>query len=213
MPSSLNRNGIAMLTRRRLLLVAASGVAIAGLGRIGVARAQSPAAAAAFIEQTGRALAAVANSTGPQEQKKAQLAAIVERTVDVDGVARFCLGRFWQRATPAQQQQYTQLFHRVLATNITAHLGEYRGVNFTMGRTQQAEGHIAVATTVTRPNAGPADVQWVVDQVGGQPKIIDVVAEGTSLRLTQRADYASYLSRNGNNVQALIDAIRRQVGG
>jgi phospholipid transport system substrate-binding protein len=37
-----------------------------------------------------------------------------------------------------------------------------------------------------------------------------VVAEGTSLRLTQRSDYASYLSRNNNNVQALIDAMRQQ---
>ena len=202
-----------MLTRRRLLFAAGMGVALAASGRPGSARAQAPAQAAAFVEQTGRALAAIANGPGSTEQKKAQLSAVVERSVDVDGVARFCLGRFWSRATPAQQQQYTQLFHRVLAANITGHLGEYRGVGFAMGRTQTAEGSIAVSTTVTRPNAAPAQVQWVVADVGGQPKIIDVLAEGTSLRLTQRSDYASYLSRNGNNVQALIDAIRRQLGG
>jgi phospholipid transport system substrate-binding protein len=44
----------------------------------------------------------------------------------------------------------------------------------------------------------------------GPPMVIDVIAEGTSLRLTQRCDYASFLSRNGNNVQALIDALRQQ---
>ncbi len=201
-----------MLTRRHLMLAAASGALVARLGWIGRAVAQSPAQASAFVEQTGRALAAVANGPGTPEQKKAQLAAIVERSVDVDGVARFCLGRFWRQASPAQQQQYTTLFHRVLAANITGHLGEYRGVNFAMGRTTQAEGHIAVSTTVTRPNSAPAEVQWVVGDVGGEPKILDVLAEGTSLRLTQRSDYASYLSRNGNNVQALIDAIRRQLG-
>jgi phospholipid transport system substrate-binding protein len=38
-----------------------------------------------------------------------------------------------------------------------------------------------------------------------------VVAEGTSLRLTQRSDYSSYLSHNGNNVDTLISAMRRQV--
>jgi phospholipid transport system substrate-binding protein len=81
-----------------------------------------------------------------------------------------------------------------------------------MGRTMPAEGMVAVDTTVTRPNQAPADVRWVVDEVAGQPKIVDVLAEGTSLRLTQRSDYASYLSRNGNDVQALIDAIRRQLG-
>lgn len=202
-----------MLTRRCLILAALSGAAAAKLGWFSPAWAQSPAEATAFVEQTGRALAAIANGSGSAAEKKAQLSAIVERSVDVDGVARFCLGRFWRQATPAQQQQYTELFHRVLARNITAHLGEYRGVNFTMGGTHPAEGHIAVSTTVTRPNAGPADVQWVIADVGGQTKIIDVLAEGTSLRLTQRSDYASFLSRNGNNVQALIDAIRRQLGG
>jgi phospholipid transport system substrate-binding protein len=43
------------------------------------------------------------------------------------------------------------------------------------------------------------------------PKIIDVIAEGTSLRLTQRQDYASYLTRNNNSVDALIDAMRQQI--
>ncbi len=38
-----------------------------------------------------------------------------------------------------------------------------------------------------------------------------MVAEGTSLRLTQRSDYASYLSRNNNNIDALITAMQQQV--
>ncbi len=32
------------------------------------------------------------------------------------------------------------------------------------------------------------------DRISGSPKIVDVIAEGTSLRLTQRSDYASYLA-------------------
>jgi phospholipid transport system substrate-binding protein len=48
---------------------------------------------------------------------------------------------------------------------------------------------------------------------GGSPKIVDVVAEGTSLRLTQRSDYASYLSQHGNNVDALIAAMKAQLSG
>ncbi len=202
-----------MLTRRRWLLAAVSSAALYGVLGIAPLRAQSAAQASAFIKQTGDQLVAVANGQASDSERKAQLAAIVERTVDVDGVAKFALGRFWNKATPAQQQEYTKLFHRVLAANITGHLGEYRGVGFAMGRVGQAEGHVAVGTTVTRPNTAPADVQWVVAEIGGQLKIVDVVAESTSLRLTQRSDYASYLSQHGYDVQALIDAIRRQVGG
>ena len=53
------------------------------------------------------------------------LAGIIDADVDVDGVARFCLGRFWRTATPAQQQQYLKLFRDMLVANISAKLGEY----------------------------------------------------------------------------------------
>lgn len=68
-----------------------------------------------------------------------------------------------------------------------------------------------VGTTVQRPGNAPTNVRWVVSTTTGSPKIVDVVAEGTSLRLTQRSDYASFLGRNGNNLDALLAAMRRQV--
>ena len=43
------------------------------------------------------------------------------------------------------------------------------------------------------------------------PKIIDVIAEGTSLRITQRDDYASFLSQHGDNLDALLEGLRRQI--
>ena len=53
-------------------------------------------------------------------------------------------------------------------------------------------------------------MDWLVSTDSGSLKIIDVIAEGTSLRLTQRSDYAAYLSHNNNSVQALIDALKQQ---
>jgi phospholipid transport system substrate-binding protein len=103
------------------------------------------------------------------------------------------------------------LFHQVLVNNITAKLGEYRGVRFVMGRAQQRDDNTVVSTVVERPNNPPTNVDWIIGNDTGNSKIIDVIAEGTSLRLTQRQDYASYLSRNNNNIDALINAMRQQV--
>jgi len=131
--------------------------------------------------------------------------------VDVDGVGRFCLGRFWRAATPEQQRQYLELFHRVLQVSITSKMGDYQGVNFIMGRALPRDSEVvAVSTTVLRPGNPPAKVEWLVSMASASPKVVDVMAEGTSLRLTQRDDYVSYLSRNNNRIQALIDAMRRQ---
>jgi phospholipid transport system substrate-binding protein len=68
-----------------------------------------------------------------------------------------------------------------------------------------------VSTIVARPNNPSTNIQWVVANATTDPKIVDVIAEGTSLRITQRDDYASFLSQHGNNVDALLGAIRQQV--
>ncbi len=199
-----------MLTRRTLLIATlATAALLAPLA--GPAAAQTPDPAAAFINQTGQALIGVVNGPGAAGAKRAQLQEIVDRAVDVDAVARFCLGRYWRSATPQQQQAYVTLFHQVLVNNITGKLGEFKGVTFVLGRAQPGEGGVAVDTIVTRPGTAPTDVRWIVSSASGSPRIIDVIAEGTSLRLTQRSDYASYLSHNNDSVQALLDAMKRQV--
>jgi phospholipid transport system substrate-binding protein len=200
-----------MLTRRTHLFPVGFALGLAlFLGGLSAARAQG-VDAIAFVRQTGDALVRVVNSTAPDPAKRQDLQQIVDRTVDVEGIARFALGRFWRTATPQQQQEYIHLFHEVLLNSITGKLGEYKGVQFSVGRTVPHEGGIAVQTTIVRPNSGPTDVQWLIVDVNGQPKIEDVIAEGTSLRLTQRSDYISYLQHNGNSVQALINALRQQL--
>ncbi len=197
-----------MPSRRFLLSVSAAWLAI-GRG----AHAQSATdRATAFVKATGDKLVAVVNGPGSAPQKRQTLTQVIDSAVDVDGVARFCLGRFWKAASPDQQSRYTTAFHQVLVTNITSKLGEYQGVKFTMNRTAADGENAKVDTTVDRPNSPPTDVQWIISNPASDPKIVDVVAEGTSLRLTQRSDYASYLSHNNNNIDALITAMQQQVG-
>jgi phospholipid transport system substrate-binding protein len=201
-----------MLNRRQLLAMTSVCTVAAGGLLPRLAHAQAAAGkAAAFVKSTGDRLVSVVNGPGDAAQKRQQLTKIVDDTVDVDGIARFCLGRFWRQATPDQQKRYLAAFHQVLVASITAKIGEYQGVRFTIGHTQTRSENEYVATTIDRPNNPPANVEWVVANAASNPQIIDVIAEGTSLRLTQRSDYASYLSRNNNSIDALITAMRQQV--
>ena len=201
------------MTHRRALMVFATASLLAAadlLGRSAPAQ-EMVGKASAFVKSTGDKLVSVVNGPESSREKHAKLMQIIDSTVDVDGIARFCLGRFWRNASTEQQLHYTQLFHQVLVNNITAKLGEYRGVRYTIGRVQQRDENAVVSTVVERPNNPPTRVDWIVSNLARDPKIIDVVAEGTSLRLTQREDYSSYLNRHNNSVDALIDAMRQQV--
>ena len=196
-------------TRRRLLGTSLALVAALSLPRLAWAQSTTDQAFA-FIQKTGGELSGAVNAQASNKDKALALQTIIDRSVDVTAVGRFCLGRFWRLATPAQQKDYIDLFHRVLVSNITGKVGDYQGVVFTMVHAAQREDGVAVTTTVTRPDSAPNRVDWLVSSESGSPKIIDVIAEGTSLRLTQRNDYAAYLSRNNNSIQALIDALKRQ---
>ncbi len=198
-----------MLTRRILLASATAAVAL-GAMPAPPAHAQD-AGAAAFVQSFGDRLVAVVNGEGSLPEKEQRIRPLIDQAVDVDAIAKFCLGRFINMSSPQQVNEFTQLFHGVLVNNITSKIGEYRGVTFRMGDTSMRGTEAYVGTLVQRPNSAPTNVRWVVSTAAGSPKIVDVVAEGTSLRLTQRSDYASFLSHNGNSVDALLAAMKRQV--
>lgn len=173
--------------------------------------AQPAAQAVAFVKSTSDQLVAIVNSPDSPPEKRRRLQPVIESTVDVDDIARFCLGRFWRIATPDQQTQYMALFHDLLLTEIAGHFGEYQGVRVSMGLARTSADTEIVITTVERPKNPATQVDWVIATNTGSPKIVDLLAEGTSLRLTQSADFTAYLARHQYNIHELVDGMRQRV--
>ncbi|MFN6953931.1 MAG: phospholipid-binding protein MlaC [Acetobacteraceae bacterium] len=195
------------LSRRGLLLLAAI-LAVPATARAAI----EPARAAEFIRTTGDRLVGIINSGAPLERRRAQVAEVLRAAVDVEGVGRFILGRWWNVATEAERREYLRLFEEIIIRNLSSRFGELEGVRFSLGRTQiRAEDDVLVSTEVVQPGSQPFALDWLVGQVGNQPKVVDVIAEGASLRLTTRSEYSSVISRNGGRIGPLLDAMRQQI--
>lgn len=196
---------------RRSLLGAAIGL---GLPQAVLADVD-PAAAAQFIQATGAELIRLMSGTRGPEERRQRLQPFIERVVDMDGIAQFCIGRGWLAANPDQRATYLRLFRIVLVNGIATHLGDYTAgqVTIATGKPSPRPEGVLVPTVIERPNNRPVTIGWLVAEVGGQARILDVLAEGVSLRVTQRSDYAAFLNRNGGQVAALLDALQRQVDG
>ena len=67
-----------------------------------------------------------------------------------------------------------------------------------------------MTTTIERPNEQPSHIDWLITQVGGTQKIEDMVAEGVSMRITQRSDYESFLNKNGGDIVQLIRSLQQR---
>jgi phospholipid transport system substrate-binding protein len=202
-----------MMDRRQVLaaLVGVVGAAAGAALPRAAAAADLAGSAAAFIERRGNEVVAVVNGSEPLETRRSKVVAILRETVDIQGVARFVLGRHWRTASEAQRAEYLRLFEETLVRNLSARFGELRGVAFSIGRSVMASEEEAVVTTqVTRPNNPAVTLDWRVASVNGAPRVIDLVAEGTSLRITQRSEYGAVVQRGGG-MDGLLDAMRRQL--
>jgi len=202
---------VLMLTRRTAVMMIAATAILVGPSPLRHAWAQSHEQAIAFVKDTSGQLVAIVNSAASVPEKRRQLREVLDSAVEVDDIARFCLGRFWRTATSDQQTEYTGLFHHLLVDKIVSHLGEYQGVRLTMGVARTSAENEIVITLVDRPGTPTGRVDWVVDTSTGTPKIADLLAEGTSLRLTQASDFSAYLSRHQYSVHSLIEGMRQVI--
>jgi ABC-type transporter MlaC component len=91
-----------------------------------------------------------------------------------------------------------------------------------MSNYQGGLGHAVVMTPLVHPdgtyvptlvkgaNTPEVHVSWVVEADRNPMRIVDVVAEGMSLRLAKRGDFVAYLGRHDGNIDAFLDALDRQ---
>ncbi len=198
-----------VLMSRRLLLTGFAGLASFP------ARAQSMdiSRATAFVNKAGQDLVTAINDPRLNlTQRRDKVASILRTAIDIEGTGRFILGRYVRQASAAELQDYLKLFDEIIIRNLSARFGEYRGVKFSLGRSQQrTEEDALVSTLIERPNSPAFTLDWRVAEINGQPRVVDVIAEGTSLRLTTRSEYAAVIQRNNGRVASLLDAMRGQI--
>lgn len=202
------------MTRRLMALHAVPALLLgtAGAAARPAQAAVDPGRAAAFIRTTGDELVAAIND--PRlglDARRRRVADILRQAVDIEGAGRFVLGRHWRQASPSERQEYLRLFEEVIIRNLAARFGEYRGVRFAVAGTERrADGDALVTTTVERPGTAAFALGWRVREVAGRPRIVDMIAEGVSLRLTKRSEYSSVVHRGGG-IAALLAAMRDQI--
>jgi phospholipid transport system substrate-binding protein len=197
------------LLPRRVFLAGLAAIA----GTPALAQQMDITRATAFVDRAGQDLVNAINDPRLNpKQRRDKVASILRTAIDIEGTGRFILGRYVRQASPAELQDYLKLFDEIIIRNLSARFGEYRGVKFSLGRSQQrTEEDALVSTLIERPNNPSFTLDWRVADINGQPKVVDVIAEGTSLRLTTRSEYAAVIQRNSGRVASLLEAMRGQI--
>ncbi len=194
--------------RRPLLLTAFLVVALVILVPARPAAAQNPAA---VITNLGNNALKVLGSNVDPNLRVARFRELFQADFDVPGIARFVLGQYWRLAAPTQQQEFIRLFADYIALVYANRLAEYGGETLRVTGTHPAPDGELVASEIIRTNGQPpARVDWLLTPANGSYKITDVIFEGVSMAVTQRSEFASFIQRNGGQVQSLITALQQK---
>lgn len=151
-----------------------------------------------YVDQLAGQAMGILKAPGDKAGKQAQLETLFKQSVDIPWIARFVLGRHWNSATPAQQQQYVANYETFLVRNYTKRLTQYTDEGYKVtGVRQESGGTYAVSVEITQPDGPSIYTDYRIRDTNGSLKVVDIVIEGVSLVTTQRSEFDSVVQRKG----------------
>ena len=166
-----------------------------------------------FVQSLGdRAIAVLTNEGYSAGDRKARYRNLLDEGFAVNTIGRFALGRYWRAATPDERDEYLGLFREFVLDTYAERLDGYAGETFEVVKAQVLDERDTMVSTEIRGTDGPAiRVDYRVRAIDGVHKIVDVLVEGVSLIVTQRAEFASVINREG--LDGLIARLRQYESG
>lgn len=165
------------------------------------AESRAEATVMALAEQTWTLLA---RQDLGLEQRRGELAELIEARTDVALLSRLVLGRYWRELTDDQKVEYQRLFRVVIIRNLAGKLDRYAknsngaiDQHFQIHGSQLAgRGDVLVHSKILPSSGETLDVDWRLRDRDGQLMIIDLIVEDVSLLVSQRSEFAAVIERS-----------------
>jgi phospholipid transport system substrate-binding protein len=198
----------------RRILKGAAFIALAGLLAMPAPKARAnPEGAGAFLLALNKAAIETLNDkTIGEDQRHKRFRKLAQTSFDVPRISKFVLGINWRRATPAQREEFLDVFEDVNLQRFMPLFTQYSDQKFSVTKVRQHKDKprlYFVTSTISRDQSPTATVEWRVTKRDDEYRILDVVAEGVSMALTLRKEYGTVVKNEG--VDGLIDKLREKV--
>ncbi|WP_316980191.1 MlaC/ttg2D family ABC transporter substrate-binding protein [Shumkonia mesophila] len=160
-----------------------------------------------------RAIQALTTADIPRAERIRRFRTLFNDHFAVEDIGKWVLGRYWSRATPAEQTEYLRLFEDYIVASYVDRFATYTGERLRITRALAEEGERAtVFSEIVLPGGGktPVRIDWRVESGAGQPKITDLVVEGVSMSTTLRSEFGSIMRRDGGKLDGLFAVLREK---
>jgi len=209
------------MTLRKFLVLSVAAIGIAAAPAVVTpslvavqAAGQAEQSARTLVENLGQeAVKLLSNKELDATAKRKGFDELVSRDFNMRLIGRFVLGRHWRKATDDQKAEYQDLFKHYIIATYQKRIGEYSGENLKIIKAKPInKKEILVNSQIIRPAGPPIKLDWRVrNHKDGSQKIVDIVVENVSMAITHRDEFSAVISKNGGNVDGLIETLRKHI--
>jgi len=163
-----------------------------------------------FVQSTVNRASEILSKNISKEEKMSGLKIIAKETVDIRGIGFYSLGSTRKVLNENQKQKYFDLFENYFLKSFSSRLSEYTNPKIEVqGKNVINKNYTIVNSILVGSTDRPeVKIDWrIYTKNPDDPLIRDLIIEGLSLARTQKEEFASVLSSNDNNINALFKTL------
>ena len=168
--------------------------------------------ASEFISSLSSEASNILSSKLSEDEKIIRLKEIGEKSVDIDGVGLYTLGKYRKALNDSQKKQYKELFRNYFLKSFSGRLVGYTDAKIAvLSEEIKNEKYTIVYSKLIGTSERPeVKIDWRVYTKDPENLLIrDLVIEGLSLARTQKEEFNSIIANNDGNIEALFENLNK----
>ena len=163
-----------------------------------------------FVQSTVNRASKLLSENISKEEKIKQLKIIAKDTVDIRGIGYYTLGAARKSLSENQKKEYLKKFEKYFLKSFSSRLAEYTNPEINVFSKEKLNKNYTIVNSTLKATKERPEIKidWrIYTKTPNQPLIRDLIIEGLSLARTQKEEFASVLSSNDGDINALFKTL------
>ena len=163
-----------------------------------------------LIEEIVDQASMILSSDDPVESKIIKLNDIAERSVDINGIGMYTLGKYRKTISEEDKSKYQKLFKSYFLKSFSSRLVDYTDPKINVVSEKKVSDKYTIVNSILEANKGRPEVKidWrIYTKNPEKPLIRDLMVEGLSLARTQKEEFNSVIQNNNGDINSLFKVL------
>ena len=160
-----------------------------------------------FVQQTVDEAAVALGQNLSKELKIVKLKTIANKSVDIEGIGLYSIGKRRKELTDTQKEEYLEIFKKYFLKSFASRLAQYSDPKIRVDSEKYLNKKYTMVSSVLVATDDKPEVKidWrVITKDPENPLIIDVIIEGVSLAKVQKEEFNAIIQNNNGDINALF---------